>query len=172
MGVLTQRTHDKLSTPRWKALQDLFVQVGEAILEVSPDAQGDLAGTYVKFTTNSNATSAAYAVVWLKVALPKRLIVGLALPEDFEEMPLGPPPERIVYKGLTKFLVIEEGQAFPEGLAGWTKRAYEEALSSDGLQYLLWTGRGREVPKIVPRRGSVVNRSVVEKVPSGWEGVT
>ena len=43
-------------------------------------------------------------------------------------------PERIFYKGLTKFLVIEEGQAFPVGLAGWAKRAYEEALSSDGLQ--------------------------------------
>ena len=65
---------------------------------------------------------------------PKRLIVGLALPEDFEEEPLGPPPERIFYKGLTKFLVIEEGQAIPEGLAGWARRAYEEALSSDGLQ--------------------------------------
>ena len=50
MGVLTQRTRDKLSTPRWKSLRDLFLQVGEAILEVSPDAQGDLAGTYVKFT--------------------------------------------------------------------------------------------------------------------------
>jgi len=134
MGVLTQRTHDKLSTPRWKALQDLFVQVGEAILEVSPDAQGDLAGTYVKFTTGPHPTSAAYAVVWLKVSVPKRLIVGLALPENFEEEPLGPPPEPIFYQGLTKFLVIEEGQAVPEGLAGWAKRAYEEALSSDGSQ--------------------------------------
>ena len=134
MGVFTQRTHDKLNTPRWKALRDLFVQVGEAILAVSPDAQGDLAGTYVKFTTGSHPTSASYAVAWLKVSAPKRLIVGLALPEDFEEEPLGPPPERIFYQGLTKFLVIEEGQALPKGLAGWAKRAYAEALSSDGLQ--------------------------------------
>ncbi len=134
MGVLTQRTHDKLSTQRWKALRDLFVRVGEAILEVSPDAHGDLAGSYVKFTTGSHPTSAAYAVVWLKTTLPKRLIVGLALPEDFEKEPLGPPPERIFYQGLTKFLVIEDGQSCPEELAGWAKRAYEEALSSDGLQ--------------------------------------
>ena len=134
MGVLTQRTHDKLRTQRWKALRDLFVQVSEVILAISSDAQGDLAGTYVKFTVGSHSTSTAYAVVWLKTTLPKRLIVGLALPEDFEEEPLGPPPERIFYRGLTKFLVIEEGQAFPEGLAGWAKRAYEEALSSDGLQ--------------------------------------
>ena len=134
MGVLTQRARDKLNTSQWKSLWDLFVQVGEAILEASPDAQGDLAGTYVKFTTGPHPSSAAYAVVWLKVSAPKRLIVGLTLPEDFEAELLGPPPERIVYQGLTKFVVIEEGHAFPEGLAGWAKRAYEEALSPDGLE--------------------------------------
>ena len=134
MGVLTQRTRDKLRTPRWTALRGLFIQVGEAMLGVSPDAQGDLAGTYVKFTTGSHPTSAAYAVVWLKVSAPKRLIVGLALPEDFEAAGLGPPPEPIFYQGLTKFLVIEEGQAVPQGLPGWAKRACEEALSSEGLQ--------------------------------------
>ncbi len=34
---------------------------------------------------------------------------------------------------------------------------------------LVWTGTGRAVPKIVPRRGSVVHRELVEKVPSGFE---
>jgi hypothetical protein len=134
MGALTQRTRDKLSTPKWESLRDLFVQVAEAVLETSPDAQGDLAGSYVKFTTGSHPTSAAYAVVWLKLSAPKRLLVGLALPEDFEAAGLGPPPEPIFYQGLTKFVVIEEGQAFPEQLAGWARRAYEEALSLDGLQ--------------------------------------
>ncbi len=33
---------------------------------------------------------------------------------------------------------------------------------------LVWTGRGRAVPRVVPRRGSVVHREVVEKVPSGF----
>jgi hypothetical protein len=33
---------------------------------------------------------------------------------------------------------------------------------------LVWTGHGRTVPKIVPRRGSVVHRELVEKVPSGF----
>lgn len=36
---------------------------------------------------------------------------------------------------------------------------------------LAWTGAGRSVPKIVPRRGSVVHREVVERVPSGREAV-
>jgi len=132
MGALTQRTYDKLNTPRWKSLRDLFIRVGNVILEASPDAQGDLAGTYVKFTIGPTPTSPTYAAVWPKMSLPKRLIVGLALPESFQAAGLGPPPERIFYHGLTKFLVIEEGQAVPEGLAGWAQRAYEEASSLEG----------------------------------------
>jgi hypothetical protein len=104
--------------------------VGEAILEASPHTQGDLAGSYIKFATGRAPVSPTYAAVWPKVSLPKRLIVGLALPEDFEAAGLGPPPERIFYQGLTKYLVIEEGQAVPEELAGWARRAYEEVLSS------------------------------------------
>jgi hypothetical protein len=134
MGVLTQRTVDKLNTPKWTPLRDLFIKVAKAVLEVSPDVQGDLAGTYVKFTTSQHPTSAAYAVVWLEVSAPKRLIIGLTLPENFEAAGLGPPPEPVFYQGLTKFLVIEEGQAIPKGLARWAKRAYEEALSFEGSQ--------------------------------------
>lgn len=33
---------------------------------------------------------------------------------------------------------------------------------------LAWTGTGRSVPRVVPRRGSVVHREVVERVPSGF----
>jgi hypothetical protein len=35
---------------------------------------------------------------------------------------------------------------------------------------LAWTGPGRSVPKIVPRRGTIVHREKVEKIPSGREG--
>jgi hypothetical protein len=134
MGVLTQRARDKLNTNQWKSLRGLFVQVSEAVLETSPDAQGDLAGSYIKFTTDPHPSSAAYAVVWLKVSAPRRLIVGLTLPENFEAAGLGPPPEPIFYQGLTQFVVIEEGQAIPKELPTWAQLAYEEALSSDGLQ--------------------------------------
>ena len=33
---------------------------------------------------------------------------------------------------------------------------------------VVWTGRGRAVPKIVRRRGSIVHREAVEKLPSGF----
>jgi len=35
---------------------------------------------------------------------------------------------------------------------------------------LAWTGPGRSVPKIVPRRGTIVHRQKVEKIPTGREG--
>jgi hypothetical protein len=127
VGVLTQRTRDKLNTPKWKSLRDLFIQVAEPVLNASPDAQGDLAGNYIKFATGPAPTSPTYAAVWPKVTLPKRLIVGLALPEGFEAAGVGPPPERIFYQGITKFLVIEEGQAVPEELSTWAELAYDAA---------------------------------------------
>ena len=35
---------------------------------------------------------------------------------------------------------------------------------------LVWTGAGRKVPRLVPRRGSIVHREAVEKLPSGFSG--
>jgi hypothetical protein len=127
MGLLTQRVYDRLNVLKWKFIRDLFVRVSEVILEISPEAQGELAGNYVKFATESGPTSPVYAAVWPKMSLPKRLIVGLALPEDFEAAGLGPPPERIFYPSLTKFLVIEEGQPVPQELSTWATLAYNAA---------------------------------------------
>jgi len=132
MERLTDRAHEKLDTPRWKPLRDLLVPVSKTLLEVSPDAQGDLAGNYIKVATGPAPTRPTYAAVWPKVTLPKRLIVGLALPEDFEAAGVGPSPERIFYQGLTRFLVIEEGQAVPDELAAWAKQAYKEASLLEG----------------------------------------
>src|SRR5476651_434638 len=131
MGVLTQRVHDKLNAFQWTPFRDLFMQVSEVILGISPDSQGELTGNYVKFTTGSDPMSPVYSVVWPKVSEPRRLIVGLALPEDFQAESLGPSPEPIFYRGLNKFLVIEKGQTIPEALSEWVKRAYEQTLSSE-----------------------------------------
>ena len=35
---------------------------------------------------------------------------------------------------------------------------------------LRWTGKGKETPRLVPVKGCVVNRSELEKVPTGYEG--
>lgn len=34
---------------------------------------------------------------------------------------------------------------------------------------LVWTGEGRKIPKIVMRKGSIVHREVVEKIPHGFQ---
>lgn len=36
---------------------------------------------------------------------------------------------------------------------------------------LVWTGKGRVVPRIVFRKGSIIHREVVEKIPTGKTGV-
>jgi hypothetical protein len=131
MGVLTRRVHDKLNTSQWTLLRELFVQVSEVILGISPDSQGELTGNYVKFATGSAPMSPVYSVVWPKMSKPRRLLVGMTLPEDFQAESLGPPPEPIFYRGLTQFLVIEDGRAIPEELLEWVKRAYEQTLSSE-----------------------------------------
>jgi hypothetical protein len=77
----------------------------KVILGISPDSQGELTGNHVKFATGSHPMSPVYSVVWPKVSEPRRLIVGLTLPED--------------------------GQAISEKLSEWVKRAYEQTLSSE-----------------------------------------
>jgi hypothetical protein len=130
MGVLSQRVYDKLKTNRWNPVRDLLLQVSEILLGVSPDARGDLAGLYVKFSTGPDPTSSVYAVVWPRFGLVQHLVIGFALPDGFDAKGLGPVPKRIVYRGLTKFLVIKQGQAIPRELPQWAKQAYHHRLLS------------------------------------------
>ncbi len=61
-------------------------------------------------------------------------------------------------------------KAHRRGKFGWDVGRHIEVVPHYRRPHmaLVWTGRGREVPKIVPRRGSVVHREVVEKLPSGF----
>ena len=64
------------------------MQVSRLLLAVSPDADSELITTCIEFMVHSDANSSEYAAVWLKNS--KRLIVGLALPEDYDAVDLGP----------------------------------------------------------------------------------
>lgn len=61
-------------------------------------------------------------------------------------------------------------KAHRRGKVGWDVGRHIEVVPHYRRPHmaLVWTGRGREVPKIVPRRGSVVHRELVEKLPSGF----
>ena len=59
------------------------------------------------------------------------------------------------------------------GKVGWDVGRHIEVIPHFRRPHmtLVWTGRGRVAPKIVPRRGAIVHREVVEKLPSGFGGV-
>jgi hypothetical protein len=64
-------------------------------------------------------------------------------------------------------------KAHRRGKVGWDVGRHIEVIPHYRRPHmtLVWTGHGRTVPRIVPRKGSVVHREVVEKVPMGWEGL-
>lgn len=60
-------------------------------------------------------------------------------------------------------------KAHRRGKFGWNVGRHIEVAPHYRRPHLMlaWTGTGRTMPKIVPRRGTIVHRDVVEKVPSG-----
>ena len=63
-------------------------------------------------------------------------------------------------------------KAHRRGKVGWDVGRHVEMIPHYRRPHmtLVWTGAGRAVPKIVPRRGSIVHREAVEKLPSGFGG--
>lgn len=63
-------------------------------------------------------------------------------------------------------------KAHRRGKIGWNVGRHIEVAPHYRRPHmaLVWTGRGRAVPRVVSRRGSVVHRELVEKVPSGFGG--
>jgi hypothetical protein len=87
-----------------------------------------LFNTYVKFTVDGEPESHVFAAIWLKSS--KRLVVGLALPENYEAVQLGPAPPKMVYKGLTKYFAVEQGGTVPQELIEWAALAYRNVFSA------------------------------------------
>ena len=61
-------------------------------------------------------------------------------------------------------------KAHRRGKVGWDVGRHVEVIPHYRRPHLMlaWTGTGRSVPKIVPRRGTIVHRNKVEAVPSGF----
>ena len=57
------------------------------------------------------------------------------------------------------------------GKVGWIVGAKLEVIPHVRRPHpaIVWTGKGRTVPKVVFRKGSIVHRKAVEKLPSGFE---
>jgi hypothetical protein len=128
MAALSQRIIAKVSGPAWEQLRGQFMQISRLLLAASPDADSELVTNYIKFTINIAPQSPVFAAIWLKSS--KRLIVGLALPDDYEAQELGPSLPGTMYKGLNKYFVVERDGVVPKGLAEWAALAYQNALSA------------------------------------------
>ena len=124
---LSQHIVAKVSGPAWEQLRGQFLQIARLLLAVSPEADADLFTTYVKFKIDSDSQGPVYAAVWFKSS--KRLIAGLALPEDYEAEGSTAPPGT-TYKGLTKYFVVERGGGVPKGLAEWARVAHESVSAA------------------------------------------
>ena len=63
-------------------------------------------------------------------------------------------------------------KAHRRGRVGWNVGRHIEVAPHYRRPHMMLagTGAGRAVPKVVPRKGSIVHREVVEKVPSNWAG--
>jgi hypothetical protein len=127
---LSEDAIKKVSGPAWEPLRQVFLDLSDILLGVSPDTIGVLTTIYVKFQVTSAAGSSVFAVVWLKNS--KQLVVGLALPDNIESPLLGPAPPGTKYKGITKYLVVLPGEAWPEELRQWAEVAYQHALTEAG----------------------------------------
>src|SRR5438045_842418 len=101
MGQLAEEAIKRVSGPAWQPLRETFIQLSGTLLSVSPDAYGVLTTIYVKYQVDRSPNAPVYAVAWLKTS--KEIVVGLALPEEFQCDNLGPAPSGMKYKGINKY---------------------------------------------------------------------
>jgi hypothetical protein len=129
MGQLTDKAVERVSGPSWEPLKAAFLDISHKLLDVSPDAVGELTTIYVKYQVNAIPQAKVFAVAWLKTS--KQIVVGLALPADYESPELGPAPAGMKYRGITKYFRVEPGGIVPSELPAWARVAYQTTLSSE-----------------------------------------
>jgi hypothetical protein len=127
MGLLSERAKNYVSGPSWEPLRPAYFSICDAFLGLDVQAKGELTTIYVKFSVVTESAEQVYAVIWLRTS--KRLVLGMALPEETESPLLTTAPQGCKYKGLTRYLTINPGDALPPELDLWAKQAYEQVIT-------------------------------------------
>ena len=117
----------KISGKAWDELRLNFLVVCGMLLDVSPDAYGELTTTYVKFTIGNMPVSRVYAAMWVKNS--KSFTVGFALPEESKHPMFTDALKGMAYKWLTKYVTITSEDTIPEQCSEWAEMAYKLRLS-------------------------------------------
>jgi hypothetical protein len=123
---LDSRAVQRVSGPSWQAMRPTFNALSDALLGVSPTTRGELTTIYIKYVcTESN--NQPYAVIWIKKA--NEVTVGLALPEEIDSSCFVAAPPKCKYAGLTRFLVLRQGDTIPADFTFWAEKAYHHVRS-------------------------------------------
>ena len=117
----------KISGKAWDELRLNFLVLCGMLLEVSPDAYGELSSTYVKFTIGNTHICRVYAAMWVKNS--KSFTVGLALPDECKHPIFTDALKGMSYKGLTKYITITSEDSIPGEFGEWAEIAYKLRLS-------------------------------------------
>lgn len=117
---------ERVSGPAWQSLRQPFLDMSETLLGVSSESVGVLTTIYVKYQLTGSPSSDVFAVAWLKNS--RQLVLGLALPLEFESPLLVLAPTGMKYKGITKYLIVKPGDILPSELSNWAKAAYDHAM--------------------------------------------
>lgn len=113
MERLDQRAIDRIAGDTWEKARPAIEGIHDALIGASATVCGTLTTIYVKYVEESK--SDPFAVLWIKSS--KKIVLGFSLPEDFAHDDLLPPIARHTYKGLTKYLVWENGSELPADLS-------------------------------------------------------
>ena len=123
---LDARANKRLSSKAWNKIRPQLESIHRALISVSPTASGALTTIYIKYSTKETGMQ-PYAVLWVKKTT--ELILGLALPEEYDVGQLAPIGQNLKYAGLTKYLRFVPDSKVPESLVRWAEDAYAHLLN-------------------------------------------
>jgi len=123
---LDERALKRVSGPSWDRIRPQFDRIVSDLLSVSPLVKGELTTIYIKFsTTDSTATTRPFAVLWVKKST--ELVLGFALPLDFESPALLTDLSGHKYAGINKYLKVKCEDPVPIEVSKWAEIAWRNA---------------------------------------------
>ncbi len=121
MERLDMRAAERISGPSWDHIRSLFGCIHKILVDTDECVSGSLTTIYVKYAlSDRNATP--FAVVWIKKS--SELIVGLALPSEFQCQELSEPFQGYKYSGLTRYVRFNTNSVLPDEFATWVNLAF------------------------------------------------
>ncbi len=121
MERLDMRAAERISGPAWDHIRSLFGCIHKILVDTDECVNGSLTTIYVKYVL-SDRNAPPFAVVWIKKS--SELIVGLALPPEFQCQELSEPVPGYKYSGLTRYIKFSTNSVVPDKFATWVNLAF------------------------------------------------